>query len=154
MPKNDLSTTQVARILGLNYQTFNHWICAEIITCDVPAAGAGTHRRFTARDLTCALIARNLQRSIGFRLEPVHALLDLIREHWLDDDPNHAGAVLAWSFKPPASGQCFPSVEALETTLIAKRHAGDAPRIWCVIDVRHSAVLAARHIQALNHRPR
>ena len=130
------------------------WICDEIITCDVPAEGTGSRRRFTARDLTCALIARNLQHTIGFHLEPVHALLDLIREHWLDDDPNHAGAVLAWSLKPPASGQWFQSVEALETALIAKRQAGEAPGICCAIDVRHSAVLATRHIQTLNHRPR
>ena len=42
MPKADLSATGVARIAGISYPTPARWLDEDIVTCDVPAAGAGS----------------------------------------------------------------------------------------------------------------
>jgi len=90
MPKTDFSATQVARIAGINYRTLDRWLTQGVLTCDVPAAGTGSRRRFEYLDVLGVVVARSLGDR-GLHMSAIRRHLTGLRACWADGCPADAG---------------------------------------------------------------
>lgn len=123
MPRTDLSATQVARLAGLPYQTLDQWLNTDVITCELPAEGTGTRRRFSCRDLAIVLLVRDLKRT-GLRMDFSRQVAALLREHWTDGDPEHAGWIVAW-----VNGEVMGGRWSAEAPAIGEAVGGEGSRL-------------------------
>lgn len=135
MPRHDLSSTEVSRLVGMPYQSLDFWLRSGIVACDVPADGIGSRRRYTVADLTAVLIAHHLKQ-IGLPMAAARNLNALIREHWVDLDPEHAGWVLATTLLDPAAGTWFADEEQAEAAVSALVDGAQWSGLCWVINVR------------------
>jgi DNA-binding transcriptional MerR regulator len=131
MPKTDFSSTAVARLAGVSYQALDRWLDAAIITCDVPAEGTGSRRRFTERDIAFVILARDLQ-AFGLRLATVQRCVAGLRAAWSAGAPEPAGYFVVTSAQA-VTGVWLPDAGRLAEYVGAAGDAGQG--LLLVIDV-------------------
>ncbi len=90
--RREFGSSEVARLTGIPYQTLDRWITEGYLTCELPAEGVGSRRRFSFRDVVLAKVARALKEH-RLPMAAVKGILEAIRQNWRDEDPAHAGSV-------------------------------------------------------------
>ncbi|MDQ3542662.1 MAG: MerR family transcriptional regulator [Actinomycetota bacterium] len=79
------SGTHTAKIVGITYRQLDYWARTDLIKPSlVEAAGSGTRRRYSYRDLLELRVIKTLLDS-GIRLESVRDVFDYLREHVTTD---------------------------------------------------------------------
>ncbi len=79
------SGTQTAKIVGITYRQLDYWARTDLIRPSlVEAAGSGSRRRYSYRDLLELRVIKTLLDS-GIRLESVRDVFDYLREHVTTD---------------------------------------------------------------------
>ena len=151
MPKTDFSSVQVAGLAGVTYQTLDRWLTDGVVTCDVPAEGTGSRRRFTYRDIVFVILARTL-KSQDLPISAVRSLLRVLRSNWQDDDPDHAGCLLVKSWGDASGGLWLPDLSRVDGFLDSVRTMEVTPGTWTgvivLIDVGFLAKQALAQIAA------
>lgn len=99
MPKQDFSSTEVAKLAGIPYQTLDFWVREKVVAPDVPAEGIGSRRRWMKRDVVFVILARTLKDQ-GVPMHSIRALVSSVRMGWTDDDPENAGVLIVRSWNP------------------------------------------------------
>jgi DNA-binding transcriptional MerR regulator len=92
MTEREFTSKEVAELIGIPYPTLDRWLAGGVITCEVPADGTGSRRRFSFRDLVLASLANTLTEQ-RLRLEVIGAIVGAVRAHWQTDDPADAGLI-------------------------------------------------------------
>jgi hypothetical protein len=64
------STTDAAKLAGVNPSTLNGWVSTGVLSPTIEAEGTGTRRMWTAKDITRAAIVRQL-REKGISLQSI-----------------------------------------------------------------------------------
>ena len=79
------SGTQTAKIVGITYRQLDYWARTDLIKPSlVEAAGSGSRRRYSYRDLLELRVIKTLLDS-GIRLESVRDVFDYLRQHVTTD---------------------------------------------------------------------
>lgn len=154
MPKTDFSAPEVARSFGINYQTLDRWLNDGILTCDVPAAGTGSRRRFEHRDVLCVAAARAF-KDLGMHMAAAGRYLAGLRACWADGCPDDAGYVVLEDRGDCSRGVWVDRPGEIPALLVAPRGqtgTSGAPKgVFVVVDladlarkVRASASVAER----------
>jgi DNA-binding transcriptional MerR regulator len=72
---------QVCRIVGISYRQLDYWARTELLTPSVAeAAGSGTQRRYSYRDLVALKVIKSLLDA-GVALKTARVAIDYLREH-------------------------------------------------------------------------
>ena len=78
---------QVARLVGVGYDRLDYWVTSGIVTASItPAAGKGSSRRFSFRDVAAAKLAKEL-RDGGASLQAIRAAVEYVRREYQIDNP-------------------------------------------------------------------
>jgi DNA-binding transcriptional MerR regulator len=150
----DFGSTEVTRLTGIAYQTLDRWISEGYLTCETPADGTGSRRRFSFRDVVLAIVARTLKEH-GLPLTFQKEILGGIRRNWQDEDPAHAGYLAVKLWYNVSSAVWFENrvqlADAVTMADSAKIGNGDKPEPWTgvfvVVDVTHLASQALAEIE-------
>lgn len=101
------SAAEVARATGLSYRQVDHWVTAGVLRpIDTPNPGSGAGRRFSAEELTVAVVLASLRHmNVGlgvldrvasqlrlFELDQWHGLVFIDADGWLSRTPFDAPA--------------------------------------------------------------
>jgi len=79
------SGTQTAKIVGITYRQLDYWARTDLIKPSlVEAAGSGSRRRYSYRDLLELRVIKTLLDA-GIRLESVREVFDYLRQHVTTD---------------------------------------------------------------------
>jgi DNA-binding transcriptional MerR regulator len=79
------SGTQAAKIVGITYRQLDYWARTDLIRPSlVEAAGSGSRRRYSYRDLLELRVIKTLLDA-GIRLESVREVFTYLREHVTSD---------------------------------------------------------------------
>lgn len=73
------SSKQVAEITGVAVSTLDRWAAAGVVPTTVPAAGKGTGRRFSMRDVVLVEVARKLA-ALGIAQDTTKRIVGLVGE--------------------------------------------------------------------------
>jgi DNA-binding transcriptional MerR regulator len=88
------SGTRVAKIVGISYRQLDYWARTGLIEPSLtPAAGSGSRRAYTYRDLLELRVIKSLLDA-GIKLESVRLVFEYLREHG-DTDIASAHLVIA-----------------------------------------------------------
>ncbi len=75
------SGTRAAQIVGISYRQLDYWARTDLIRPSLSdAAGSGSRRRYSYRDLLELRVIKNLLDA-GIRLENVRDVFDYLRQH-------------------------------------------------------------------------
>lgn len=75
------SGTRAAQIVGISYRQLDYWARTDLIRPSLSdAAGSGSRRRYSYRDLLELRVIKNLLDA-GIRLENVREVFDYLRQH-------------------------------------------------------------------------
>lgn len=81
MTDQTFSSRQTAEIVGISYRQLDYWARTDLIRpSGTDAAGSGTSRRYTYKDLLELKVVKRLLDS-GFKLESVRDVFTYMREH-------------------------------------------------------------------------
>ena len=99
------SGRQAAEIVGITYRQLDYWARTDLIRPSlIDAAGSGSRRRYSYRDLLELKVVKNLLDA-GIRLESVREAFTYLREH-LGEDVASVNLVIS---RPPARCWCAPA---------------------------------------------
>ena len=115
------SSKQVAEITGVAVSTLDRWAAAGIVPTTVPAAGKGTGRRFSIRDVVLVEVARKLA-ALGIAHDTIKGVVKLAGE--IIEPPIGNG-----TFVVKAENEDDPDGMALSIPLAAIKRRVEA-RIW------------------------
>lgn len=148
--RREFESKEVVRLTRIPYQTLDRWITEGYLTCELPAEGTGSRRRFSFRDVVLAKVAVALKEH-RLPLPAMKGMLAAIRQNWRDEDPAHAGylAVRIWRDATMAiwwedPGRLGEMIEALAQSGIT-RGEGEAP--WTGVTVLVDVAYLARKAQ-------
>jgi hypothetical protein len=110
----------------------------------VPASGIGSRRRFNLRDITAAMLVRDM-REIGDHVAAARAVVAALTRCWTDDDPEHAGCIVTAAPFGEADTAWFEDWSRMQGALRAERGPGDGRSVHIAVDAR----VAARRATAL-----
>lgn len=71
----------ITRLLGIPYRTFDGWIRKGVVSCEEPASGRGTRRRFTFKDVILIALAESLSTQL-LSLENVGSIVAAVDQRW------------------------------------------------------------------------
>lgn len=75
------SGTRAAQIVGISYRQLDYWARTDLVRPSLTdAAGSGTRRRYSYRDLLELRVIKNLLDA-GIKLENVREVFDYLRQH-------------------------------------------------------------------------
>ena len=93
MTDQTFSSRQTAEIVGISYRQLDYWARTDLIRpSGADAAGSGTSRRYTYKDLLELKVVKRLLDS-GFKLESVRDVFAYMRDH-VDTDITSAHIVI------------------------------------------------------------
>lgn len=93
MTNQTFSSRQTAEIVGISYRQLDYWARTDLIRpSGTDAAGSGTSRRYTYKDLLELKVVKRLLDS-GFKLESVRDVFSYMRDH-VDTDISSAHIVI------------------------------------------------------------
>lgn len=81
-----LGSSKVAELVGVPFRTLDHWVRTGIVSCEIPAQGAGTRRRFGFRDIFRVQLVARLRKE-GISLQTIRKAVALLQQEWKVDDP-------------------------------------------------------------------
>lgn len=138
MSKTDFSAPEVARISGINYQTLDRWLSDGVLTCDVPAAGTGSRRRFEYRDVLCVAAARAF-KDLGMDMSAAGRYLAGLLACWADGCPDDAGYVVLEDRGDCSRGVWVDRPGEIPALLVAQRgqagKCGVSKGVFVVVDL-------------------
>ena len=135
-----LPTKDVARLAGVPFTTLHYWVKTRLLTCEVPARGTGTARRWGFLDVVAARMVARLRRD-NVSLQTIRKAVRIMVEEWRLADPLRCGRLLA------VDGQVYydPTEDDLWDVLSRQR----AIRRCVVLDIGELARETAEHVEAL-----
>jgi DNA-binding transcriptional MerR regulator len=75
------SGTRAAQVVGISYRQLDYWARTDLVRPSLSdAAGSGTRRRYSYRDLLELRVIKNLLDA-GIKLESVREVFDYLRQH-------------------------------------------------------------------------
>ena len=155
MPRTDYSSTEVARIAGVTYRTLDRWLNEDVVSCDVPAEGTGSRRRFEYRDVVFVIFARTLKDQ-GLPIAAVRGLIRAIRSAWTDDEPAHAGCLVVDSWSESTSGLWVPDAARVAEFLPSIRESGisrgERTGVLLIVDLAYLAQRAKEALAAVGRK--
>jgi DNA-binding transcriptional MerR regulator len=150
MRKTEFTAREAAAIAGVPYQTLDRWITQGVVSCEVPAGGTGTRRRFSERDVVFVMLAAALKDQ-NLPLPAVRSLLRMLRDAWPGEDPESAGFLALKLWRESYSGLYVENRAHLHEHLDSVFRTEIEPETWTgvvlLIDV---AFLARRAFAQLN----
>jgi DNA-binding transcriptional MerR regulator len=85
VPEAGFSGTQTAKVVGITYRQLDYWARTELVRPSLlDAAGSGTRRQYSYRDLLELRMIKNLLDA-GIKLESVREVFMFLRTHVKDD---------------------------------------------------------------------
>ena len=148
MPFNDRTTSEVAALTSIAYSTIDSWLRQGIITCAVASHGIGSRRRFTLLDIAQTLIADRIRHAGMLTMADAAGFNAILRTHWHDDDPDHAGYILATRPADPAEGDWFATPPELQQALAELVTSPQSTGFTIVFDATYAARAATAVLEA------
>jgi hypothetical protein len=93
MAERLFTSKQASEVTGIALSTLNRWEAGSVVSCTIPGAGKGTGRRWAYRDIVLVEVAHELATH-AVSLDAIGRIVAAVRGHWLEDDPEAAGAIL------------------------------------------------------------